>query len=132
MSVSVASGVSYTYPSDEIRINLDGEGGELTPGVTSFFYRSTQAGKIVGWAIVADAVGELNLNIILANGEIPTDINYISIVNPPRLINQQIAISFDTTQWNQYIKVGDIIGVDIKSCIGITSAVVALKVERYS
>ncbi len=131
MSVSVASGVSYTYPSDEIRINLDGEGGDLVPGVTSFFYRSTQAGKIVGWAVVADAVGSLDLNIILANGTIPTDINYISIINPPKLTNEQIAISFDTTQWDQTIRVGDIIGVDIKNCSGITSAVVALKVERF-
>lgn len=132
MSVSVASGVSYVIPADEIRINLEGaDDSDLLPGVASYFYRSTGNGNIVGWAVVANNSGSLSMDVLLKNGDIPIETDIISIDNPPTLTNEQLSLSFNTVNWKRQIKVGDIIGVNIKDCAGISSAVISLKVERF-
>lgn len=130
MSVSVASGVSYVYPSDEIKVTLDGGGAAIALGPTNSFYTISTPGRIVSWYISGYPSGSISLDIWKKSNAIPTAADTICAGNYPRLISQQQNKDTLLTGWTKDFKTNDILSVSVVSNTGIQNVVLTLKIEK--
>jgi hypothetical protein len=130
MSVSVASGVSYTYPTDEIKVTLEGGGSSIAIGPTNTFYTASAPFKIVNWYLTGYPSGSIQLDIWKKANGIPTVSDSICAGNYPRLISQQQNKDLVLSGWNRDVKTNDTLSISVLSNTGIQNAVLTLKIEK--
>lgn len=108
-------------------ISLDG-GGEVISAGTVNYITLVKSGTIKAWALVADQVGDVVIDIWKKSGALP--INNDSIVGngiKPNLTQQSINSENDLPQYiNLSVTAGDIIGFHVDSAAGITKATLTL------
>jgi hypothetical protein len=130
MSVSVASGVSYTYPTDELKITLEGGGSSIAIGPTNTFYTASSPFKIVSWYLTGYPSGSIQIDIWKKSNGIPVSGDTICAGNYPRLISQQQNKDLVLAGWIKEVKTNDTLTVSVLSNTGIQNAVLTLKIEK--
>jgi len=129
MTVSTLGGVSYVLPVDDIKVNYLGGGSVLTPGPASTYFIAPYDGLILGWYLVANTVGNLQLDIWKST-TVPNSGDTIVGSDPPKLTGQQVNQNENLTQWITKVTKGDIFGTSITSVSGIENAVLSLRMVK--
>lgn len=108
-------------------ISLDG-GNEVISTGTVNYITLVKSGTIKAWALVADQVGDIVIDVWKKSGALPTDAD--SIVGngeAPNLTQQSVKSSNTLTQYvNLNVTAGDIIGFHVDSATSITKATLTL------
>lgn len=130
MSVGGRS-VSIFTEIQEIKINLDGNGGVISTGVGNSFYTVSDYGSIVGWYITGNPSGSITVDVWKKFQAIPSGAgDSICGGEKPSLVASQLNSDTDLTSWNIYLVPGDVLGINIESVSGITNCVITLKVSK--
>jgi hypothetical protein len=122
-------GVSLVQPIEEIKVNLDNGGSVLTPGSGTSFYTATYRGRIKRWALTGYPSGNIELDIIKRNGEIPVFTDTICGGNFPYLSGQFYNTDDQLNNWEKNIEPGDVFGLIIRSASTLTSSVLTLTIN---
>jgi hypothetical protein len=110
-----------------VGINIDGSGNTITTGLKGYGVIPYDC-KIVSWYIVADTLGEIEIDVWI-NNTIPTGVNSVTGANRPRLTAQQVAFSDTLTGWDIQVSSGDIIAFNVVTVSNVTKINLVLKLE---
>lgn len=122
------SGVSVYPPIEEIKVNIGEKGTPIVPGLGKEYYAASYRGKIVGWRIVGQPSGSVEVDILKTHDSIPTTLDSITGSEIPSLVNQQINSDTELTTWTTEVEPGDIFGVNILSATDVENLVLTISI----
>jgi hypothetical protein len=111
-------------------ITIDGAGSVITTGVKGGANPTIPfTGTIVGWTLVADQVGSIEIDILKASGALPTSGNSIcGTGTKPTISSNTYATGSDFTNWSTTaITVGDVVGFNVISSTNVTRATLTVR-----
>lgn len=106
---------------------IDGGGIPIVPGITRYF-SIPFAATITGWAIMADQVGSIAIDIWKTPfvNYPPTIANSITAAALPTLVSAASAQQSNLIGWTTGINAGDVLGFHVISASAVTSVTVQL------
>lgn len=87
------------------------------------------SGTIKSWRIIADAAGDLTLDVWKSSSGIPTNADSITASAKPSLSDEQEGDSSALTGWTTSVSAGDRFGFEVESATTIKRATLVLEVE---
>jgi hypothetical protein len=122
-----AIGVSNNFSDTEFVI--DGGGNVITTGV-KMFIRLPWAATIATWGVMADQSGSISLDILRANGAVPT-VSMIGAGNKPTLTTQQANLGVSPSGWTSTaFAINDWIGIQVVSVTTVTRVTLDLALAK--
>lgn len=123
--------IQSTEMTSSIQVGADGGGAVISPGVlldVSIPFNCT----ITGWTLLAEQTGSIAFDLWVTplSGYPPNAGNSIVGSAPPAVSSGQEASSTALTGWSTSLAAGDVMRVNVSSCISVERALLVLAVTR--
>ena len=112
----------------DLELVIDGGGTAITTGVKGYFHIPFGA-TIFAWRVMADQVGSIAVDVLRANGAVPT-VSMIGAGNKPTLSASQFTEAAVSGWTSATLAVADWIGFNVVSATTVTRATVVLSVDK--